>query len=129
MTILIIDDDPEDTSLFREALYELFPNAVCIIAHNCEKIRSAMEKIGEVDMIFLDRHMYPIEGKECLEQLTKIVDHSKTKIVIYSGSISPMEQLALEKAGADYTLIKASNYYLLKSSVGEMLANCVDHNP
>jgi hypothetical protein len=51
----------------------------------------------------------------------------KTKIVIYSGSITPVEQLELEKTGADYTLIKASNCSLLKSSIGEM-ANCVDHN-
>jgi DNA-binding response OmpR family regulator len=123
MTILMIDDDLEDISLFCEALKELNPNAVCIVAHTCENIQASMERIGEVDIIFLDAHMYPVEGKSCLAQVVKIVDHSKTKIVIYSGPLSPMEQLELEKIGVDYILIKAPDYNLLKSGISEILAN------
>lgn len=122
MTVLIIDDDLEDTSFFCEAIHELYPNVTCIIAHTCENIQASMERIGEVDFIFLDGHMYPIEGKACLEGLVKIVDHSKTKIVIYSGSLSPTEQFELQTIGADYILIKAPNYNQLKSSISEIIA-------
>jgi DNA-binding NarL/FixJ family response regulator len=123
MTVLIIDDDPEDTSLFREALNELYPHAVCIIAHTCKNIQVSMKNIGEVDIIFIDGHMYPIPGNACLEQLIKIVDRSKTKLVVYSGGVSPTERLELEKIGADHILIKATSYDLLKSSIGEILAS------
>jgi DNA-binding response OmpR family regulator len=129
MTVLIIDDDPEDTSLFAEALNELYPNSICIISHSCEDIQASMNKIGEVDIIFLDGHMYPVGGKTCLTQLIKIVDHAKTQIVIYSGSLSPAEKIELEKIGADHILIKPPNYKLLKSSIGEILARHFDPDP
>jgi DNA-binding response OmpR family regulator len=129
MTILIIDDDPEDTSLFCEALNELYPDAICIIAHTCENIHSYMERIGEMEMIFLDGHMFPVEGKTCLQELLNIVDRTKTKIAIYSGGLSPTEQFELEKIGADYILIKAGNYDELKSGIGEILARRFDTRP
>jgi hypothetical protein len=39
----------------------------------------------------MDGHMYPIGGKECLEELRKIIDPEKTKIVIHSGDLIPDE--------------------------------------
>ena len=121
MKVLLIDDDPDDTSLFREALFELDPNITCIIANTCENIQASLDMIGQVDIIFMDDHLYPIEGKVCLEQLARIVDHSKTKLVVYSGSLSPSDQLDLERIGADYVLIKATDYQMLKTSIREIL--------
>jgi DNA-binding NarL/FixJ family response regulator len=129
MTVLIIDDDPEDTFLFREALHELYPHVACLIAHTCENIQTFMEKIGKVDIILVDAHMYPVDGKACLERLVKIVDHSQTKLVVYSGDLSPAERLELEKTGVDYILVKAANYALLKSAISELLADRFDHDP
>lgn len=121
MKVLLIDDDPDDTSLFREALFELDPDIICILANTCENIQASMDMIGQVDIIFMDDHLYPIEGKVCLEQLTRIVDHSRTKLVVYSGSLSPPDQLDLERIGADYVLIKATDYQTLKTSIREIL--------
>ena len=122
MNVLIIDDDPEDTSLFCEALNELYPNATCTVAHSSEYILTSIDRIIEMDIIFIDGHMHPMDGQTCLELLIKSVDRSKTKIVIYSGSLSPKEQLDLKQIGADYILLKAPSYYLLKASIGEIFA-------
>ena len=122
MNILVIDDDPEDTLLFCEALSELHPNAICIVAHTCENIKTTMELIPQVDIIFIDGHMYPLDGKACLEQLIKFVDRSRTKIVIHSSFLSQEDQVALEVIGVDDFLIKAPNYQMLKSNIGRLLA-------
>jgi DNA-binding response OmpR family regulator len=123
MTILIIDDDPDDTSLFCEAVSDLDPNATCIVAHSCENIQASIETINEVDIIFVDGHMYPIGGKACLEKLMKFVDRSRTKIIVYTGSLSPAEKIELEEIGADHILIKTASYQELKSNIGEILEN------
>ena len=122
MNVLIIDDDPEDTSLFCEALNELYPNATCTVAHSSDYIHTSLERIVEMDIIFMDGHMQPMDGQSCLEQLIKCVDRSKTKIVVYSGSLSPKEQLDMKKIGADYILLKAPSYYLLKENIGKIFA-------
>ena len=122
MNILIIDDDPEDTMVFCEALTDLDPLATCRVAHSCENIQASAESIATVDIIFIDGHMYPIDGKACLIELMKFVDRSRTKIIIHSGSISPEEKQALEDAGADFILLKTSSYQQLKLNISEILA-------
>lgn len=77
-----------------------------------------------MDMIFLDGHMFPVEGKTCLQELLKIVDRKKTTIAIYSGGLSPAEQVEFEKIGADYILIKAGDYNELKARIGQLIARC-----
>ena len=120
MNILIIDDDAEDTALFCEALSEIDPAAKYVVAHTCEGL-DAQIALQAPDIIFLDAHMYPIDGRTCLQQIMKVLDHSKTRIVIHSGSISAEEQLDLQARGADHFLIKALTYPLLKDSIRGIL--------
>lgn len=126
MTILIIDDDQDDTTLFCEALADLDPTATCLVAHSCENIKNSFDTISKADVIFIDGHMYPIGGKACLEELMKIVDRANTTIIIYSGGMSPQETTELEEIGADHILIKTGNFDDMKSNIGKILANHFD---
>lgn len=121
MHILIIDDDKDDTDMFCEVLKELLPDAKCSVSHTCSKIKQTIEKLGIPDIIFMDGHMYPMNGKECLIELNSFLDRSRTKIVIHSGSINEIEGTELKKLGIDHILIKADSYEGWKSNLREIV--------
>jgi CheY-like chemotaxis protein len=116
MNVLIIDDDSEDTLLFCEALNELFPKAKCTSIHACKDILQAVVAITP-DIIFLDGHMHPTSGSECLKLLNDVIDRRKTKIIIHSGSLSPAELSEFRQIGVDDILLKARTYEELKSNI------------
>src|SRR5690349_15741222 len=90
MTVLIIDDDPEETTLFCEAFNELYPYGKCLAANSCENICQIIDEESP-EIIFVDGHMYPTSGRECLQLLNSVVDRTRVKIIIHSGSLSPKE--------------------------------------
>lgn len=121
MKILLIDDDVEDTDLFCKATSELFPEATCIAVNNCTSIADTVTAV-QPDIIFLDGHMNPISGKECLARLNQLVDRDQVKIVIHSGSLSPSEMSEFATLGVDDILIKPGSYKTLKSNIMNILA-------
>jgi CheY-like chemotaxis protein len=123
MNILIIDDDPDDTLLFCEALNDLFPSATCISLHSCESIKTILQTMPHPDVIFMDGHMYPIGGKDCLTMLKEVIDPDKTKTVIHSGSLSPKELQEFEDLGVNDVLIKADSYEKLKLNLKNLLVD------
>jgi DNA-binding NarL/FixJ family response regulator len=116
MTILIIDDDVEDRMLFCEAVNELFPKATCRSINSCDNINETIELI-QPDLIFMDGHMYPKNGAECLKEIKGVINRERIKIVIHSGNLSPEELHELKTAGADHILIKASSFEALKANI------------
>jgi DNA-binding NarL/FixJ family response regulator len=122
MNILLIDDDVEDTDLFCKAMSELFPEAMCIAVNVCPKDIADTVISAQPDIIFMDGHMYPTNGKECLSQLNQIVDRKQVKIVIHSGSLSPSEMSEFIQLGVDDILFKPSSYDTLKSNIMNILA-------
>jgi response regulator of citrate/malate metabolism len=122
MTVLIIDDDAEDTEMFCEALTELFPEAICHTANSCEKIAATLDNF-KPDIIFMDGHMFPTNGAECLKKLNELVDRGRVKIIVHSGSLSPAELNGFTAVGVDDVLIKASSYKEIKSNLVRILVD------
>ena len=121
MNILLIDDDVEDTGLFCKAMRELFPEATCIAVNNFSNISDTVTA-APPDIIFMDGHMYPVSGKECLAQLNQLVDRSQVKIIIHSGTLSPAEMNEFATLGVDDIMFKPSSYKILKSNIMNILA-------
>jgi response regulator of citrate/malate metabolism len=121
MRLLIIDDDHEDIELFREAVSEIFPHAICASRKSCSDIEAFLKESATLDLIFLDGHLATESGLDCLKKLKTIIDE-QTKIVIHSGSLSPSELADFKIAGVDEILIKASSYELLKSNLKGLLS-------
>src|SRR5688572_16009227 len=121
MNVLIIDDDIDDTELFCKALSELFPSAKCVAVNSCQQI-NAIVREANPDIIFMDGHMFPTSGKECLKQLHEVIDQTQTKVIIHSGSLSPKEMSEFEAMGVDDILIKPGSYLTLKNNIFNVLA-------
>jgi CheY-like chemotaxis protein len=115
MNILIIDDDLEDTSILCEVLKELMPAINCVITHNCSKMETIFADPHQLPkLIFIDGHMYPVDGKECLIKIKKLIQGSSSRIIVYSGSLGPDQIEEFKALGADEVMIKANNYESLR---------------
>lgn len=116
MNVLIIDDDPEDTALFCEALHELLPEAIFQAINSCKNLSENVQAFNP-DIIFLDGHLNPMCGKECLLLLSDVIDRNRTKIIIHSGSLSPMELHEFQEGNVDEIIFKTGSYQKLKDNI------------
>lgn len=87
-TVLVIDDDADDRIFFSEAIKKVSPE---VETHYCESGIQAIDmlftkKLVNPDYIFLDMNMPMMNGKECLQELGKLIHRSITKVVILSTS-------------------------------------------
>ena len=120
MDILIIDDDPEDTSFFCEVLREVAPDAHCVVENKCSNIAGTFAKLRHMPkLIFIDSVMFPISGKECLIQVKALINPSYTRIIIYSGFLSTQQIEEFKSLGADEVILKADNYEKLKAFISK----------
>lgn len=120
MNILMIDDDPEDSLLFCDAIKEVAPDYHCQVADSCQLAKSMLEENEAPDIIFLDAFMYPMGGKECLIQISKLDKLSDARIIIHSGALSTAQQEEFLYLGADEIMMKAQNYEGLCKSLSEI---------
>jgi PleD family two-component response regulator len=120
MNILIVDDDPEDTMIFCEAVKAVDPDITCLVKHKCKDIVHTLQNLTvPLQYIFIDAYMNPIDGKECLKEIKKVVDRDKTVIIVYSGYLSDRQISEFKNLGAHDTMIKASNMESLKSHLAK----------
>jgi CheY-like chemotaxis protein len=122
MNILIIDDDSEDIELFCEALYEVLPEAVCHHKDSCRDIDLFLKEHTGFDLIFIDGHMQPMTGRECYIKLSGLVNSSTTKIVIYTGSLSPLEKEEFKSLGVYAIMQKAPSFEMMKNNLREVFS-------
>lgn len=115
MTILFIDDDPDDTSLFCEAaaylnsaqfIYEDKEPVDCITASNgCRAVDLLPHLKVLPDYIFLDINMPVMGGKECLRYLKNDRMFSDIPVIMFSTTFGTQEESEFKALGA-YDCIK-----------------------
>jgi len=110
--IMIIDDDPDDRNFFQEAINNISP---VIETHVCDSGIQALamfqeNKIPAPDYIFLDFNMPLMNGRECLIELKKILQHQLTNIVILSTSDMKEDMEDAMRLGAKLFLTKPNTF-------------------
>ena len=124
MTIMIIDDDLDDSFLFKEVIVDIAPNVCCLIANSCEEAISTInETSSPPDVIFLDAYMYPLGGKECLLMLNKVEKLTDSRIIIHSGALSVTQINEFKVLGADDVMLKAGSKPSLEKMLRSVLAS------
>ena len=87
LTLLIVDDDNDDITLFCDAVHEIDKTHQCITASNGKEALQLLQHEGKKpDFIFMDLNLPFINGKECLTQIKRKPEFVDIPIIIYSTS-------------------------------------------
>ncbi len=110
MTILTVDDDDEDIEIFLEAIRDIDPSILCLVARSAEEALMILN--SEIDLpeyIFLDINMPKIDGNACLREIKRDKRFSRIPVVMYSTYNGKKEIEMYRGLGADY-LPKQNSY-------------------
>lgn len=110
MTILAVDDDEEDIEIFVEALRDIDPSILCLVARSAEEALLILN--GDIELpayIFLDINMPKIDGNSCLRQLKEDNRFCQIPVVMYSTYNGNKEIEAYKQLGVEY-LPKQNSY-------------------
>lgn len=110
MVILCIDDDPDDTELFCEALKTVNPQAQCLTANDGLTALRILRSDPHPNIIFLDINMPRMSGREVLVQIKKNYKWSQIPIIIYSTAILPRDADDYKKLGAHDVVKKHAKF-------------------
>ncbi len=106
--ILLADDDPEDCTLFEEALYELPIRALLRTISNgvnlLQMLRGATANLP--DVLFLDLNMPMKSGYECLAEIKEHKKLRELPVIIFSSSSEKEVLNLLYDMGALYYIEK-----------------------
>lgn len=129
ITFFLIDDDEEDTMIFRDMVEEC---EIPVRLTNAESAREALEMLRrpEVDLpevIFLDLNMPGMDGKECLKELKQDPGLAPIPVIMYTTSSHSKDIEETMQAGAVGFVTKPSDIRELKKIV-ETIAENAPHN-
>lgn len=110
MVVLCIDDDPDDTDFFGEALKLVNPEAQCFTANDGLTALKLLRSGPAPDIIFLDINMPRMSGRELLVQIKKNYKWSQIPIIIYSTAIVPRDEDDYKKLGAHDVVKKHAQF-------------------
>ncbi len=107
-TVVLIDDDPDDLDLMKEAIAMVDPRLECVSYVYPEEAMRALLTRQDVlpGYIFIDINMPRMSGDKCLEALRKEPHFDPVVISLYSTSMPPAVTEALKSAGASHTFEK-----------------------
>ncbi len=125
MIVLHVDDDPDDSALFCEAVKEAAPDYRCMVA---DSAASALEILSDrrsiPDWIFLDMNMPKMNGLECLRLIKNNHALKHIKVIMYSTASDPVHIKEFKKLGAGF-LAKPDRFDTLVRHLTEILKNQV----
>jgi CheY-like chemotaxis protein len=120
-TIMIIDEDREDTEIFCDAVHELNPQIQCIeVPEGIKALKTLSKDPVKPEFIFVDLNMTLINGRKWLSQVKKTEGLQDIPVVIYSASKSQMDIQDARNKGATFYLPKQSRVSELKKMLSKL---------
>jgi CheY-like chemotaxis protein len=127
--ILLVDDDPEDHMVIREAMDNLQSGHVLHFLFNGIQALDMLEKLFNTDelpcLIVLDLNMPKLNGTQTLERLKKDRRFSDIPVIIYSTSINVLEKEKCMLLGAHSYITKPISYSQSIDTAKVFLEFCV----
>jgi CheY-like chemotaxis protein len=125
VTLLLADDDADDTEMFCEALLEIKTPTHCYTAENGKQALQILADMNleKPQLIFLDINMPIMGGWECLKRIKGIPEFKDTPVIMYS---TVSQSTFVEKAmalGAFCLFTKPEDYKDLKMILSVMITN------
>ena len=121
MTILYVDDDPDDRQIFQEAIAAIDAAYVCLTAQDGLAALSLLSDRKYPDIIFLDINMPLMDGKSCLTEIRGNKNTAHIPVVMCTTSNNPDERKKCEKLGASDFFLKPVSYREMKEILASIL--------
>ena len=122
MTLLYIDDDPEDREFFSEAVRQVDRAIMCHTAQDgAQGLRDLDDMIVMPDFIFLDVNMPVMNGKQFLIEVKQRPRLRSIPVVIYSTTNHPAERGDFMSLGAYKVLAKPSSLSTISDLIRAVL--------
>lgn len=122
LIFLLIDDDADDSDLFREALEETDPGITLLCAGNGEEALKRLKELPLPSLIFLDINMPRMNGWECLKRMKQTPEYKDIPVLMYSTSSHQREIDIAIDLGALSFFTKPHSY----SELRKMMKHIVD---
>ena len=119
--ILMIDDDIDDCTLFRQALREILSDVEFITSDGCRFPNNILSIKPRPDLILLDLNMPGLNGLECMDMIKKDHDFSEIPICVYSTSSDKDQVKLCYERGAKLYIQKPSSYSNIKELVKQLI--------
>jgi CheY-like chemotaxis protein len=118
VSILLVDDDPDDKFLFMEALEKVNMLSECNYRSNGDEALMWLTTVTELpDYIFLDLNMPRIDGLEVLQEIKKHGRLKSIPVIIYSTSSNQSDKEKAMRHGASLYITKPSRLADLKNAI------------
>ena len=120
--VLMAEDDEEDVDIFNEVLTDLNVDISFELVANGIELMKMLEG-AEVfpELIFLDLNMPLKNGMLCLQEIKTNPRWKNINVVVLSTSSHPDQIKAAYDNGADFYMIKSSNYTDFKNAIAACL--------
>ncbi len=121
----LVDDDTDDTLIFKEVLNEVNPAIDFISAADGNEALTALKAQSNSlpDIIFLDLNMPRMGGKECLTALKKDEQLQHIPVIMYTTSSQSKDIEEAMQKGAICFITKPSNIKELKNILSSISKN------
>jgi CheY-like chemotaxis protein len=120
--VLIAEDDEEDVDIFKQVLNDLTVEVNLEVAANGIELMKMLEDAAVLpELIFLDLNMPLKNGMVCLQEIKTNQRWKNIKVVILSTSSHQDQMKAAYEKGADFYMIKSTNYADFKNAVAAFL--------
>lgn len=120
MSILYVDDDPDDRYIFEEAVKAIDEQLVCSTVSDGTEALTFLES-NKPDVVFLDINMPLMNGKTCLERIRANAQTSNLPVYILTTSDDPAEKSLCKRIGASDFFMKPDSYRQLKQLLGSVI--------
>jgi len=122
---VVVDDDPDDIDLFREAVEEASPSYQFYSAKNGKDLLAQLASgvIEEPYVVFLDVNMPEMNGWECLTNLKGNTKYRHIPVLMYSTSSAMRDAAKAVELGALGFYEKPPSFILLKDFLSQLATN------
>ena len=121
MTILNVDDDEEDIEIFCDAVREIDPSVICLVAKSAEEALKILNSdIDLPEYIFLDINMPKVDGNSCLVEIKKDPRLNKIPVIMYSTHTKKTDIETYKALNAGF-LVKQNSFYELVTELRKVL--------
>lgn len=121
--ILLAEDDEDDFYIFNHAMSSILGPIQILHTSNGIMFSSIIQSQIRPDVIFLDINMPYKNGISCLKEIRSNPAFDKTRVVIYSTASQKREIDTCYALGANFYLIKPTDFSLTKLQLRDLLQN------